>query len=115
VLFSGPDLDTDTIAAYARAQSLFDLRTPEPHHRPILHRIVQPVEAIDRSLSTVTGGAIDLPSGIFFALLAAGVYELARGRFSAPPWYTAFWYAFGLASMYVIEKTIAREAVRQAD
>ena len=95
--------------------SFFDLKTADSaesaghaQHRPTggEHR---PVAAHDHR------GKIDLPSGIFFALLGTGIYQLARGRFIIPPWYTAFWYAFGLVSMYVIEKAAKGGAARQAD
>jgi hypothetical protein len=115
VLFIGGDLDAGEIAAYASEHKLFQLITNEPPSLPVMHSIVQPVASIDRSLRTITGGKIDLPSGIFFALLGTGIYQLARGRFIIPPWYTAFWYAFGLVSMYVIEKAAMGGAARQAD
>ena len=115
VLFIGENLDAGEIAVYASEHKLFHLITAEPPGLPLMHSLVQPVASIDRSLRTITGGKIDLPSGIFFALLCTGIYELARGRFIAPPWYTAFWYAFGLVSMYVIEKAAKGEAARQAD
>jgi hypothetical protein len=116
LLFSGDNLDTGKIAAFSREHALFELattqQTPSP---PIMHSLVQPVASIDRSLRTVTGGKIDLPTGIFLGLLGSGIYQLARGRFSAPPWYTAFWYAFGLFSTYVIEKAVEGKAARLAD
>jgi hypothetical protein len=28
--------------------------------------------------------------------MGAGIYQIARGNFAAPAWYTAFWYALGL-------------------
>jgi hypothetical protein len=80
-----------------------------------MHGLVQPVASLDRSLRAVTGGKIDIPSGVFLALLGSGLYQLVRGQISAPPWYTAFWYAFGLVSMYVIEKAAGVEVARQAD
>jgi hypothetical protein len=80
-----------------------------------MHSLVQPVAGVDRSLRAVSGGKVDLPSAIFLALLGTGIYELVRGRFSAPPWYTAFWYAFGLVSMYVIEKAAQGDPARTAD
>jgi len=115
VLFITESLDAGEIAAYAREHGLFHVTTAEPPNLPVMHSIVQPVASIDRSLRSITGGKIDLPSGIFFALLGTGIYQLARGRFIVPPWYTAFWYAFGLVSMYVIEKAAKGEAARQAD
>ena len=115
VLFIAESLDSGEIVVYAREHGLFHLTTAETPNLPVMHSIVQPVASIDRSLRTITGGKIDLPSGIFFALLCTGIYQLARGRFIIPPWYTAFWYAFGLVSMYVIEKAAKGEAARQAD
>jgi hypothetical protein len=115
VLFIGENLDAGEIAAYASEHKLFHLTTAEPPSLPLMHSLVQPVASIDRSLRTITGGKLDLPSGIFFALLGTGIYQLARGRFSTPPWYTAFWYAFGLVSMYVIEKAAKGETHWQAD
>lgn len=115
VLFIGDDLDAGEIEAYARTHALFDLMPVEAPSLPLMHSLVQPVAGVDRSLRTITGGKIDLPSGIFLALLGTGIYQLARGRFITPPWYTAFWYAFGLVSMYVIEKAAKGETHWQAD
>ena len=115
ILFMGDDLDAGEIETYARTHALFDLMTAEAAGPPLMHSLVQPVAGLDRSLRTITGGKIDLPGGIFFALLGTGIYQLARGRFVTPPWYTAFWYAFGLVSMYVIEKAAKGETHWQAD
>ncbi len=115
VLFIAENLDAGEIAAYAHKHALFDLMTVEAPSLPLMHSLVQPVGGLDRSLRAITGDKIDLPSGIFFALLGTGIYQLARGRFIMPPWYTAFWYAFGLVSMYVIEKAAKGETPWQAD
>ena len=115
VLFIGGDLDAGEIAAYASEHKLFHLTPGEAPGLPLIHGIVQPMASVDRSLRTITGGKIDLTSGIVLALLGTGIYQLVRGRFILPPWYTAFWYAFGLVSMYVIEKAVIGEAARQAD
>ncbi|MCU0560855.1 MAG: hypothetical protein MUD16_11785 [Desulfobacterales bacterium] len=106
LLFVGETAAIDAVAEFGRAQALFDLRTHASPHRPLMHAAVKPVAGLDRSLRLATGGRIDLPSGIFLMLMGFGIYEILRGRFSTPPWYTAFWYAFGLVSMYVIEKGV---------
>jgi hypothetical protein len=115
VLFIGHPLDSDEIASFAREHQVFDLRPENAAALPLMHRLVQPVANVDRSLRALTRGTIDLPGAIFCALLGTGIYQLVRGRFSAPPWYTAFWYAFGLVSLYVIEKAAHGDAARQAD
>jgi hypothetical protein len=115
VLIIGENLDAGALAAYASDHALFHLTPSELPSLPLMHDLVQPVASVDRSLRAISGGKLDLPSGIFLALLGTGVYQLVRGQFIAPPWYTAFWYAFGLVSMYVIEKAATGEAVRQTD
>jgi hypothetical protein len=47
---------------------------------------------------------LDLPGMIFLSLLAVGLWELAIGNFKRPPWYTAFWYAFGLFSKAIFDE-----------
>lgn len=115
VLLVGEFLDDEEVEAFARERGLFQLETAEAAGVPLMHSLVQPVAGVDRSLRAITGGRVDLPSAIFCALLSTGIYQLVRGRFSAPPWYTAFWYAFGLVSMYVIEKAAKGDPARKAD
>lgn len=115
VLLTGELLDVAGVEAYAREHGLFGVGAAEAPSRPLMRDLALSVASVDRSLRTLTGEKVDLPSAIFLALLGTGIYELVRGRFSAPPWYTAFWYAFGLASMYVIEKAAKGDPVRKAD
>jgi hypothetical protein len=114
VLLMGELLDVAKVEAYARAHGLFGVEAAEAPSSTLMHDLAQSVASADRSLRTLTGQKVDLPSAIFLALLGTGIYELVRGRFSAPPWYTAFWYAFGLASMYVIEKAAKGDPVQKA-
>jgi hypothetical protein len=115
-LFIGEDIDPEKLAVHAHERRLFHLiPAAEAQSQPLMHNLVQPVAGLDRSLRAVTGGKVDIPSAVFLALLCSGLYQLMRGRISAPPWYTAFWYAFGLVSMYVIEKAAGIDVARQAD
>ncbi len=106
LLFCADRLELQAVADFGRTQGLFDLTTDPPPRPPIMHEVVKPVAGFDRTLTHLTGGRVDLPSGIFLMLLAFGIYEIAKGRWTAPPWYTAFWYAFGLVSMFVVKKGI---------
>ena len=40
----------------------------------------------------------------FGVLLALGIYQISRGNFMAPAWYTAFWYAFGVLTKTLIDR-----------
>jgi hypothetical protein len=51
---------------------------------------------LDREVTSITGGELDLWSASFIALFALGVNELRKGNVAAPAWYTAFWYAFNV-------------------
>jgi hypothetical protein len=111
LLFAGETVDVGEIAGHALKHGFFRLETGPFENLPIMHNIVRPVAQVDRVLRGFTAGKIDLPSGILLALLATGVYQIARGRFILPPWYTAFWYAFGLITMFVVEKSVKANAL----
>jgi hypothetical protein len=117
VLLVGEDLTIEAIADHARARRLFDLAADRSDEQalPLLSRVVPPVQAADRKLLDLTGGRVDLPSGIFLALVLAGVYQIIRGQFRVPPWYTAFWYAFGLLSMFVVKKSVSNGSTLSSD
>ncbi|HVO83508.1 MAG TPA: hypothetical protein VMU60_03685 [Syntrophobacteria bacterium] len=98
LLFVGDSLDLDAIADHARKEGLFDLG-PSGNATPHVTRAVAaPLGNLSGQVRRFTGGHLDLPGIVFVGLLTAGVVEIARGNFGAPPWYTAFWYAFGLFS-----------------
>jgi hypothetical protein len=50
-------------------------------------------------LRTRTAGRLDLAEIAFLLMMGFGIFRLVRGKFSAPPWYTAFWYAYGISKI----------------
>lgn len=106
VLLVGNQIDLEDVAQFARVHDLFDLK-PQSHEPASASRnLVQPFESFDRSLQTLTAGKMDVISLVFFALLGSGLYQIARGNISAPPWHTAFWYAFGLFTAHLAKRSI---------
>lgn len=74
---------------------------------PTLHpvqRAVQPFVRLSQKLKAATGGEVGLTEAGFLTLLGIGVIQILRGNITAPPWYTAFWYAFGVFSKALVEK-----------
>jgi hypothetical protein len=62
-----------------------------------LHRQIESFfVSADKKISGATGGELNLPTVLFFALVGAGIYQVARGHTNAIPWYTALWYAYSL-------------------
>jgi hypothetical protein len=101
ILFQGRQATADAVAAFGRDNGLFAIAPPAPAPS-LARRIASPLATCDRSIKSVSAGQIDLPGALFILLLFTALYEIARGRFRTPPWYTAFWYAFGLFTKAVI-------------
>ena len=51
---------------------------------------------LNRQIKAFTGNAMDLSGLAFVSLVVVGLYQIGKGNFAAPAWYTAFWYAFTL-------------------
>ncbi len=97
-------IDVDGIATFASSQGLFELDRKKPEREPLFKKVVNPVSALNAGIDRISGGDFNLPGVIFMVLLGFGATELIRGNFRTPPWYTAFWYAFGVFSKSLIDK-----------
>lgn len=97
-LFCGKDLDLETIQKAGSEKKLFDLALPDSSRSELAITAVDPIKNISNTIRRLTAGKLDLPTVGFFTLLSVGLFQLAKGNFRSPPWYTAFWYAFGLFS-----------------
>ncbi len=81
----------------ARPRDLFNIvETPQAEATSLHDSVTTLFGAIDDRIKGVTGKSVDLAGLAFLALVAAGVYQIGRGNFTAPAWYTAFWYALGI-------------------
>jgi flagellar basal body P-ring protein FlgI len=86
--------DTDSITKLAESNKFFKLEKRRPRH--ISNNLVESFKSMDDKLKSATDGELDLPTVSFLALAGAGIYDIARGNFAAPAWYTAFWYALNI-------------------
>ena len=53
-------------------------------------------QQVNERVQGFTRGELDVPTLSFIALLAVGIYQISRKNFTAPAWYTAFWYALNI-------------------
>jgi hypothetical protein len=110
ILLVKKELNVHQLARFAAEEKLFDLVLEETGSVSLKDQVAGPMAALSRQIKNFTGGELDLPGTIFISLLIFGLYELARGNFTAPPWYTAFWYAFGIFSKSMIDRSISKNS-----
>ncbi|MGD9324779.1 MAG: hypothetical protein PVG26_12195 [Desulfobacterales bacterium] len=107
VLLVDKNLNVDHIVEHARDLRLFDLMDQNDSRSSITTQLVSNLGDLNNSIRRLTSGDIDLVGTLLLVLLISGLTELIRGNLRMPPWYTAFWYAFGLYKLasVVEEKT----------
>jgi hypothetical protein len=91
--------DPAAIVDYAAQKGLFLAKEEDPKKAggTIVHDMVgAPFASLSKRIRDFTGSAADLSGLAVLALLTVGLYQIARGNFGAPAWYTAFWYALGI-------------------
>lgn len=98
VILEDSALDLEAVRRIAREHQLFSINSAPGVSEPFAKRVVEPIYCANRGVNEMTDGVMDLPGVIFLLLIGFGLWELAIGNFRRPPWYTAFWYAFGLFS-----------------
>lgn len=50
----------------------------------------------DKKIKAASHDEIDTAGLAFLVLLGTGAYQIAKGNFAAPAWYTLFWYALNI-------------------
>lgn len=88
--------ELDEIADHAARQEMFLLQVPPLAPKQLSRRVALNFNALNDSVKRWTGGELDIPTLAFVTLLGLGGYQISRGRFQAPAWYTAFWYGMNI-------------------
>ena len=110
-LILGEDIQGEKIAHIGRTDSLFDLTVKKGKKLPPSKPVATSLGLINRKIQTASQGRFDLWEALFIGLLGFGVVEIIRGNFKTPPWYTAFWYAFGIYTKSIIDKTTTTDTM----
>ncbi|WP_298273330.1 HMA2 domain-containing protein [Geobacter sp.] len=82
------------IVRFAAESGLFHVKMP--HAGSLAGTTIALYREVDSRLQKATGGALNAADASFLALAGSGIYQIARGNFAAPAWYTAFWYALNI-------------------
>jgi hypothetical protein len=89
-------VDLKAIAAFAENNGLFKLHNASRRTTALSGNIARTFKDFDTRVKKFTGNEMDVPGIAFIMLVGFGVYEIGRGNFAAPAWYTAFWYALNI-------------------
>lgn len=87
--------DLNTIASHASRHEVFDLERGKKAKR-LVNATIGAFQSLNGKIDRLSGGELDLPGTVSLALVAGGIVQIIRGRFVAPAWYTAFWYAMNI-------------------
>lgn len=88
--------NSEAIADYALKNKIFKLETSKPDYTDLHGKVAETFNGIDKKIKGITGGDMDIAGAAFVALLGMGIYQISRGNFAGPAWYTAFWYALNI-------------------
>lgn len=108
LLLKGEGAILDAAVDLGESKALFRLERSVAKPVPLSRKFVKPIGDLSGFIQRVSGGEIDLAGMTFVALLVTGAYQIAQGRFQAPPWYTAFWYALGVFTKTIVDKNANR-------
>jgi hypothetical protein len=104
VLIVAEHVDADAIAKHCKTQRLFDLTDQNNSRPPMTTHLVSHLKGLETSVQKLSSGGIDLAGILLLGLLISGIAGLLRGDIRMPPWYTAFWYAFGVYKVASVVK-----------
>jgi hypothetical protein len=90
------EVSSTALVEYAAARELFVLDIPPDKATPVYEHLLQPFYDLNKGLAAFTKGELDLPGILFMGLIGLGIYQISKGNFTAPAWYTAFWYAINI-------------------
>lgn len=84
------------VLEFAREQKLFRTTRKQRKAIPLQKKVTASFSDMNKSVKKFSGGELDVGSLTFLGLVGVGAYQIARGNFTAPAWYTAFWYAMNI-------------------
>ncbi|OEU48761.1 MAG: hypothetical protein BA872_01770 [Desulfobacterales bacterium C00003060] len=90
------DANMKGISRFAEEKGLFKVGTWGGEPTPLVRRVRAGFEDLDRRTKRLTGGQLDLSSAVFFSLISLSIYQIVRGNFYAPAWYTSLWYGLNM-------------------
>lgn len=90
------DADIKGISKFAEENRLFMVKSLGSERTLLVNRIRKSFEDLNKRTMDLTGGELDVASAVFVSLVSLSIYQVAKGNFFAPAWYTSLWYAVNM-------------------
>ncbi len=91
--------DVAHIAEFARHNGLFLMKEGKRYggkQTYISRRISEAFQDINHKVLVSTKGFANVPDLLVLTLIGLSIFQISRGNFMAPAWYTALWYAMNI-------------------
>jgi hypothetical protein len=111
VLICSREIDVEVVAELAEERGFFAIRTGEQTSRYLAQDVGASLGRLNRQAASFLGIG-DLAGIGFLSFLGMGFYQILRGRLVLPPWYTAFWYAFGIWGLLKVAENLSGRELR---
>jgi hypothetical protein len=98
------------LAEFAEKNRLFQVNPDTQIPGSVAQATITSFKTLDEQIQKLSGGELDLPHTAFLTLVGVGIYQIARGKFGAPAWHVAFWYALNI--FLKTQKKVKREPNR---
>lgn len=95
--------EIDDIISFAESEKLFTSTRRHAKSLSLSRQLVDPLTTFSDSMKRFSDGYVDLPGLIFLLLIGGGIYQVLKGNLVIPPWYTFFWYGFGVFTKTVMD------------
>ncbi len=88
--------DFKVVLENAETNNIFKIKDVDVNAMNLHQTVSATFKDINNRIKSVTEGNLDIGALAFLSLVGVGIYQISRGSFAAPAWYTAFWYALNI-------------------
>lgn len=96
ILIVHTEADFNEIIHYAEEKKLFKIDKSVVPANTVSEVVIGGFHYINKMIKGLTKRELDLPLAAFLVLVGVAIYQIARGNFRAPAWYTALWYGMNI-------------------
>jgi hypothetical protein len=91
-------VDLREIADFARQNNLFSILDTKIYRKQtyVSRKISETFRDINHKVIISTKGFANIPDLLVLTFLGLSIFQISRGNFMAPAWYTALWYAMNI-------------------